>query len=96
MILDPFYALYGIRDPGSRSLWWTRVKPKGALQWRMDQAVLPKWNKGTQIETLKVPKGQGLMGFEGPARDQGPYIGGGNQVYIPGAPLSWRKRFKWK
>ena len=88
-------VLYGVRDAGSRNVWWTRVKPQGELQWRMDQAVLPSWNKGTQLETLTVPKGQRLMGFEGPARGQGPYLGGGNQVYVPNTPSGWSTTTPW-
>jgi len=64
-------VLYGIRDAGSRNLWWTRTCRTGELQWRMDQAVLRGWNEGTYIETLTVPKGQSIIGFEGPARGQG-------------------------
>ncbi|MGN6187011.1 MAG: RHS repeat-associated core domain-containing protein, partial [Thermoanaerobaculia bacterium] len=87
--------LYGIRDAGSRRLWWTRVEPRGELQWRMDQAVLPRWNKGTTIERMTVPPGQSLIGFEGPARAQGPYLGGGNQIYIPGVPREWTVMGPW-
>ena len=88
-------VLYGIRDAGSRSLWWTRVRPTGDLQWRIDQAVLDMWNEGTHIETLTVPKGQSLIGFEGPARGQGWYLGGGNQLYVPGVPPQWTTLEPW-
>jgi len=88
-------VLYGIRDAGSKSLWWTRLHPTGQLQWRMDQAVLDIWNEGTHIETLTVPKGQSLIGFEGPARGQGWYLGGGNQLYVPGVPSEWTTLEPW-
>ncbi|MGH7485466.1 MAG: hypothetical protein ACREMY_07655, partial [bacterium] len=82
--------LYGIRDAGSRHLWWTRVRPQRRLQWRMDSAVLLQWNHGTTIETLRVPEGQSLIGLEGTARGQGPYVGGGDQAYIPDVPEGFR------
>jgi len=88
-------VLYGIRDVGSKSLWWTRTRPAGKLQWRMDQAVLDMWNEGTHMETLTVPKGQSLIGFEGPARGQGWYLGGGNQLYVPGVPPEWSILEEW-
>ncbi|MBN8216619.1 MAG: hypothetical protein J0L75_08240 [Spirochaetes bacterium] len=87
--------LYGIRDVGSRNLWWTRTEPMGELQWRMDLAVKPKWNKGTHLETLTVPRGQSIIGFEGSARGQDWYLGGGNQVYIPGVPSGWSTLVSW-
>ncbi len=89
-------VLYGIRDAGSRNIWWTRNQPAGELQWRMDQAVLPKWNQATRIETLTVPRGQSLIGFEGPARGQSWYLGGGNQVYIPNVPSGWSTMQPWR
>ncbi len=89
-------VLYGIRDSGSRNVWWTRTKPRGELQWRIDQAVKPEWNRGTQLETLTIPRGSGLIGFEAPARGQGSYLlGGGNQVYIPGVPSEWSTIQPW-
>ena len=88
-LIEEGQVLYGTRDAGSKSLWWTRIRPTGKLQWRMDQAVLDIWNEGTNIETLTVPKGQSLIGFEGPARGQGWYLGGGNQLYVPGVPPAW-------
>jgi hypothetical protein len=88
-------VLYGIRDLGSRNVWWTRVRPLGELQWRMDQAVLPAWNRGTVFEILHVPEGSRLIGFEGPARGQGPFFGGGNQVYIPDVPSGWISARPW-
>jgi Possible hemagglutinin (DUF637)/Pre-toxin domain with VENN motif len=88
-------VLYGIRDAYSQNLWWTRTQPAGELQWRMDQAVLPLWNQATHIETLTVPSGQSLIGFEGTARGQGWYLGGGNQVYIPSVPSDWSTVRPW-
>jgi len=88
-------VLYGIRDAGSRNLWWSRTQPAGELQWRMDQAVLPQWNQATHIETLTIPRGQSLIGFEGPARSQSWYLGGGNQVYIPDVPSGWSTIQPW-
>ena len=89
-------VLYGIRDAGSRNVWWTRTQPAGELQWRMDQAVMPQWNQATHIETLTVPRGQSLIGFEGPARGQGWYLGGGNQVYVPNVPGGWSTVRPWR
>lgn len=89
-------VLYGIRDPGSRSLWWTRQEPMGKLQWRMDQAVLEKWNSATHVERLIIPRGESLIGFEGPARNQKGYLGGGNQIYITDVPETWRTKTEWK
>ena len=88
-------VLYGMRDVGSKSVWWTRIRPAGQLQWRMDQAVLDIWNEGTYVETLTVPKGQSLIGFEGSARGQGWYLGGGNQLYVPGVPAEWSTLEPW-
>lgn len=96
ILLNEGEVLYGIRDAGSRNVWWTRVRPQGELQWRIDQAVLPKWNAGTHIDTLVVPKGYSLQGFEGAARSQGSYfMGGGNQIYIPDVPSGWSIRTTW-
>lgn len=53
----------------------------------MAQAVLDIWNEGTHIETLTVPNGQSLIVFEDPARMQGWYLGGGNQLYVLGVDL---------
>ena len=94
-VLDEGEVLYGIRDAGSKSLWWTRTRPAGELQWRLDQAVLDIWNEGTHIETLTVPKGQSLIGFEGAARGQGWYLGGGNQLYVPRVPPEWTTLEPW-
>jgi RHS repeat-associated protein len=88
-------VLYGVRGPDSRSVWWSRVKPQGELQWRMDQAVRPEWNSGTHLETLIIPRGQALTGFEGPAQVQPPYLGGGNQIYVPNVPSGWTTIKPW-
>jgi len=42
-----------------------------------------------------VPKGQSIIGFEGPVRGQGWYVGGGNQLYVPGVPLEWSTLEPW-
>lgn len=57
MILTEGEILYGVRDAGSKNVWWTRNEPLGELQWRMDHSVLSKWNKGIYIEKLMVPEG---------------------------------------
>jgi hypothetical protein len=48
------------------------------------------------LETVTIPKGKGLIGFEGLAEYQeGFYIGGGNQLYIPNVPKEWSKLISW-
>jgi hypothetical protein len=87
--------LYGVRDVGSRTVWWTRNMPQSVAQWRDALAVRPEWNRATHIETLVVPKGQSLIGFEGNAAAQGVLRGGGNQVYVPNVPSEWLSRVPW-
>ena len=96
VVLSEGEIIYGIREVGSRRVWWTRTKPLGELQWRMDQAVLPQWNAGTHIETLVIPRGQSLIGFEGATRGQSWFLGGGNQLYIPDVPEMWSILEMWK
>ena len=88
-------VLYGIRDPGSRRLWWTRTKPVGEWKWRLDYAVLPAWNEGSLVETLVVPRGQSIIGFEGAAARQGLFPGGGSQIYMPDVPSGWSILKPW-
>jgi RHS repeat-associated protein len=96
VIINENEVLYGIRSPNSGSTWWTRTKPQGILQWRMDQAVLSEWNNGPfTLEQLTVAKGQNLIGFEGIAYKQGSYLGGGNQIYIPNVPEGWITKTTW-
>ncbi len=87
--------LYGVRDAGSRTVWWTRNMPQTVEQTRRELAVSPEWNKMTHVDILQVPKGQSLLGFEGSAAAQGSLPGGGNQLFVPSVPAEWITRLPW-
>jgi Flp pilus assembly pilin Flp len=81
------YRVYG-GEAGELGKYWTRTKPSGPLQSRMDLALDPAWgNTATQVTTIKVPKGTTI--FEGAAERQGNLLGGGNQIVIPKVDPSW-------
>jgi RHS repeat-associated protein len=96
-------TLYGVRDATSRQVWWTRDAPIGELFWRQENVVLPSWNAATHLDTLTVPQGGALIGFEGQSSaaaagtvGAGWYKGQGNQIYIPNVPQNWIQRIEWK
>ena len=95
VILGEGVVLFGVRDEHARHLWWMRSKPETIGKWRAEEAVLPQWNKANELEILIIPRGNSLVGFEGTAKKQGPYPGGGDQIYIPNAPASWSKIQPW-
>ena len=68
--------------------YFTTVRPQGALQARMDLAILPEWgNTATEVAIFRIPKGTTI--YEGFVAPQGNLFGGGTQVYIPVVPPSW-------
>jgi RHS repeat-associated protein len=83
--------LYRLHPKGSAGKpWWTRTKPSSEMQHRIDTAWKPEFGAAEEISVLRIPKGQGLIGWEGSASYQGGvYVGGGNQVYIPNVPRDW-------
>jgi hypothetical protein len=86
--------LYRVHSPGREyGHWWTEEPPRSEIQWRIDQAVPPKWgNTAQQISVLTVSSGGQLGGWSGRASYQGAfYVGGGNQVYLPNVPSQWVK-----
>jgi len=88
------YRVYGGKA-GQLSPYWTRTKPAGPLQSRLDSAVLSEWgNTADNVVSIRVPKGTTI--FEGAAAPQVgkdlPFesvIGGGSQVYIPRVNPDW-------
>ncbi|MCK6574246.1 pre-toxin TG domain-containing protein [Myxococcota bacterium] len=81
------YRVYGGKA-GELGSYWTRVKPSGPLQSRMDLALDPSWgNTAEKVTTIRVPKGTTI--FEGAAERQGNLLGGGNQVFIPKVDPAW-------
>jgi hypothetical protein len=73
--------------------YWTRVKPAGPLQSRLDSALNPAWgNTAEKVSKITVPPGTTF--YEGAAGEQtlgdgGKMIGGGNQIFIPGVDKRW-------
>ena len=68
--------------------YWTRTKPAGPLQSRIDSALDPTWgNTATEVTTIRIPKGTTI--FEGVVAPQGNLPGGGNQIYIPKVDPTW-------
>jgi len=81
------YRIHSGRPYGS---WWMLEPPAGELQFRIDYAVRPEWNKATEMAVLIIPKGEQLSGWIGRAAYQGGiYVGGKLQVYLPRVPPSW-------
>lgn len=81
------YRVYG-GSAGEIGSYWTRVKPSGPLQSRMDLALDPTWgNTAEKVTTIRVPKGTTI--FEGAAERQGNLLGGGNQIFIPKVDPAW-------
>lgn len=88
------YRVYGGKA-GELGPYWSRTKPTGPLQSRLDSALLSEWgNTADSVVAIRVPKGTTI--FEGHAATQlgdlKPFetiIGGGNQVYIPRVNPDW-------
>ncbi len=81
------YRVYGGKA-GELGSYWTRVKPSGPLQSRMDLALDPAWgNTAEKVTTIRVPAGTRI--FEGAAERQGNLLGGGNQIFIPKVDPAW-------
>ncbi|GEM_PF-1380722 len=81
------YRVYGGNSPNIGP-YWTRTPPAGALQSRIDSALLPQWgNTAENIVKIQVPAGTRI--FEGFAAPQGELVGGGNQVFIPNVNRAW-------
>lgn len=78
-----FYRVIG--DGGNpNGPYWTSVPPSGPLQSVIDSALDQNWgNPATTTITRTFPAGTTV--FEGAAAPQRGLVGGGNQVYIPGA-----------
>jgi hypothetical protein len=81
-VLDEPVVLYRVYGGNAKKLKprWTPDKPRSRAQAREDLAVLPEWNKMTRMVTIEVPKWTTI--YEGFAAPQGPYPGGGRQVFI--------------
>ena len=81
----------GAADPLGR--YWTRTRPSGPLQSRIDSALLPSWgNTAESVAEIRVPAGTTI--FEGAAAPQattlgGELLGGGNKVFIPDDDPAW-------
>jgi RHS repeat-associated protein len=85
------YRVYGGRAGQFRS-YWTKVKPTGPIQSKIDSAILDEWeNAQTGLSTIRVP--EGTIIYEGAAAPQltevQELLGGGNQVYIEYVDPSW-------
>ena len=91
-IYGPGTVLYGVRDANSSSRWWLPSIPTSRARWRNDAAVKVDWNQGTHVETMIVPPGQYIIGFRGAAERQGPFSGGGQQIFIGDVPSTWITR----
>jgi hypothetical protein len=91
-------TLYRAHTEGASKLgnFWTREKPEGPTQAKMDSALNPKWgNNATTYSTIRVPAGTRF--FEGKVAPQqiargGELHGGGSQiVFSKPVPESWLK-----
>jgi hypothetical protein len=85
------YRVYGGKSPELGS-YWTSTPPAGALQSRMDSAILAEWgNSAEKVVQIKVPKGTKI--YEGTAAPQSngteSFLGGGAQIYIPNVKPEW-------
>ncbi|WP_154901725.1 Hint domain-containing protein [Gimesia maris] len=91
------YRVYGGKA-GKLGPYWTRTKPTGPLQSRLDSALLSEWgNTARNVTTIQVPRGTTVFeGFAAPqvgkAKPFETIIGGGNQVYIPRVNPDWVMR----
>ncbi|QDT78619.1 hypothetical protein Mal35_20680 [Gimesia maris] len=91
------YRVYGGKA-GELGPYWTRTKPTGPLQSRLDSALLSEWgNTARNVTTIQVPRGTTVFeGFAAPqvgkAKPFETIIGGGNQVCIPRVNPDWVMR----
>jgi hypothetical protein len=82
-----FYRAYG-GSAGELGSFWTRIRPAGPLQARVDLAIKSQWgNAANQVAEIRVPAG--VTVYEGVAAAQGGLVGGGNQVFIPAVQAEW-------
>lgn len=73
---------------GPMGRWWTRVRPHGPLQARIDAAIHPEWgNAANEVVAIRVPAG--VTVYEGHAAPQQWLHGGGNQIYIKWVDPNW-------
>jgi hypothetical protein len=81
------YRVYGGKA-GQLGPYWTRTRPSGPLQARIDLALRPEWgNTATQVVKIEVPAGTKI--YEGFVEAQGGLVGGGSQVVIPKVDPRW-------
>jgi hypothetical protein len=82
------YRAYGGRA-GKLGMFWTRSRPSGPLQARIDLALDPAWgNTATEVTKIRVPAGTRI--YEGYAASQGGgLLGGGSQVVVPNVSPNW-------
>nr|WP_318740679.1 hypothetical protein [uncultured Treponema sp.] len=83
-----FYRVYG-GSADKIGMFWTKVKPTGALQAKIDLALKTEWgNTAENLVKINVPAGTKV--YEGFAEAQGGYlVGGGSQVVIPRIDPKW-------
>lgn len=80
---DDFLVLHRLHGGPANEVgqYWTVDQRDGNEAFRFDMAVSRNWNSLQARSSLLVPKG--VLMYEGFAASQGPYFGGGWQVFIP-------------
>jgi RHS repeat-associated protein len=67
---------------GVDGTWYSFFAPEGSQEFFRDQMSLsPQWNSMQNLDEVEIPAGTTV--YIGPAAAQGPYSGGGLQVYVP-------------
>ncbi len=67
---------------GVDGTWYSFFAPEGSQEFFRDQMSLsPQWNSMQNLNEVEIPAGTTV--YIGPAAAQGPYSGGGLQVYVP-------------
>jgi hypothetical protein len=89
------YRVWGQDEAGKGAAelghWWSRTRPLGPLQARIDSAIRPEWpNTFETITSIRVPRGTTI--YEGPAEAQDHWLGGGSQVYLRNVNPRWIKK----